>query len=60
VRRQKLLSLGIPCSTYYRWQRLYRDQGGDGLQGKRREKSGVKSLHFVFYILLLSLFSAFL
>ena len=36
VRRQKLLSLGIPCSTYYRWQRLYRDQGGDGLQGKRR------------------------
>ena len=36
VRRQKLLALGIPCSTYYRWQRLYRDQGGDGLQGKRR------------------------
>lgn len=36
MRRQKLVALGIPGSTYYRWQRLYRTQGGDGLQGKRR------------------------
>ena len=36
VRRRKLVALGIPASTYYRWQRLYRDQGGDGLQAKRR------------------------
>ena len=36
VRRRKLVAMGIPSSTYYRWQRLYRAQGGDGLQGKRR------------------------
>jgi putative transposase len=36
VRRQKLIALGIPLSTYYRWQRVYQDQGGDGLVGKRR------------------------
>lgn len=36
VRRQKLVALGIPLSTYYRWQRVYQAQGGDGLMGKRR------------------------
>ena len=36
VRRQKLTALGIPLSTYYRWQRCYQTQGGDGLIGKHR------------------------
>lgn len=35
-RCQKLAGLGIPPSTYYRWLRRYRAQGGDGLTSKRR------------------------
>ena len=35
-RCQKLAELGIPQSTYYRWQGRYRTQGGDGLTGRRR------------------------
>ena len=34
--RKKLEELEIPVSTYYRWQRQYQAEGGDGLVGKRR------------------------
>ena len=36
MRRKKLGELGIPVSTYYRWQQIYHEQGGDGLTGKHR------------------------
>jgi putative transposase len=35
-RCRKLIELGIPSSTYYRWRKRYQQEGGDGLAGKRR------------------------
>jgi len=34
--RKKLEELKIPVSAYYRWQRQYHAEGGDGLASKRR------------------------
>lgn len=34
-RKTKLMELGIPCSTYYSWQRRYGEEGADGLGSVR-------------------------
>jgi transposase-like protein len=41
AKKQTLAELGLPASTYYRWQRRYRQQGQAGLVNRRPQPATI-------------------